>query len=585
MMRTHGCGELRATHAGESVTLAAWVHHRRDHGKIIFLDLRDASGTMQIVVHPDHADAYEAASGLQREWCVQIAGVVTKRKEGTENPKLPTGDVELSARTVTVLSPSATPPFVIEDGVDVSEETRLKYRYLDLRRPEMQKMLRLRHNVTRIMHRFFSERDFVHIDTPSLTRSTPEGARDFLVPSRLHPGSFFALPQSPQLFKQLMMVAGMERYYQMARCWRDEDLRADRQLEFMQLDVEMSFVEEIDIQNLMEALMVEMWRELLGVELTIPFPRMSYDEMMERYGSDKADLRFGMELIDVAAVFGDTQLGIFKRVLQSGGRIKAIRVPGGAGMSNAELRRLEQLAKERGAGGLAWVIFKDSGEIDSPLAKFLSEGERGSLAKTTGAEPGDVVLIAADKASTVDVVLGAMRVHVADMRGLIPENQWAFCWMVGPPLFEWSEDDKRWVSVHHPFTSPQGDPLAAFEGPDDERGTVKARAYDLVLNGIELGGGSIRIHRRDVQVKVLEALKRDPSEFDFLLDAFGFGAPPHGGIALGLDRLVMMMAGRSSVRDAIAFPVTGDGADPLTGAPTPVATAQLDHLRLKIKPE
>jgi len=583
MMRTHGAGELRASHAGQNVTLAGWVHHRRDHGKVIFLDLRDASGTVQIVVHPDDApDAYEAADALQREWCVLIDGAVAPRKPGTENPKLATGEIELKAKKVTVLSPAATPPFVIEDGVDVSEETRLKYRYLDLRRPEMQHAMRTRHAMIRGIREFLDERDFVHIDTPNLTRSTPEGARDFLVPSRLHPGSFFALPQSPQLFKQLMMVAGLERYYQIARCFRDEDLRADRQLEFMQLDLEMSFCEEQDVQTLMEELMVRLWRDLLGVELTVPFPRMSYEEMMSRYGTDKADLRYGVELVDVGSVFASTQLGIFKRVLESGGIIKAIGVPGGGEMSNADLRRLEQLAKERGAGGLAWVVYKDGGEIDSPLAKFLSEDEKTGLANALGIGAGDLALLAADKPSVVHTVLGAMRIHVAEMRNLVPDGQWAFCWMTDPPLFEWDEDEKRYVSVHHPFTSPQGDdPIAAFA---DDPGTAKARAYDLVLNGVELGGGSIRIHRRDVQERVLEALKRDPSEFDFLLEAFGYGAPPHGGIALGLDRMAMLIAGASSLRDVIAFPVTGDGADPLTGAPTPVATKQLDDLGLKIKP-
>lgn len=582
MMRTHGCGDLRSEHAGQTVTLAGWVHHRRDHGKVIFLDLRDRSGAVQIVVHPDEAAAAAAtADTLQREWCVQISGAVAPRKEGTENPKLATGAIEVRARDVVVLSPSATPPFVIEDGVDASEDTRLKYRYLDLRRGEMQRVLKMRHDVIRIMRAYLDERSFIHVDTPNLTRSTPEGARDFLVPSRLHPGSFFALPQSPQLFKQLMMVAGLERYYQIARCFRDEDLRADRQLEFMQLDVEMSFIDERDVQELMEGLMVRIWDELLGVKLQTPFPRMTYQDMMDRYGSDKADLRFGMELVNVGDIFAQTQLGIFKRVLESGGVIKAILVPSGGEMSNAELRRLEQLAKERGAGGLAWIIFKVGGEVDSPLAKFLSPEERMGMASVLGAVPGDCALIAADTASTVVTVLGAMRTHVAEMRGLIPAGEWAFCWMTDPPLFEWDEETARWVSVHHPFTSPQGDPLAAFEG---EQGNVKARAYDLVLNGFELGGGSIRIHRRDVQEKVLESLKRDPSEFDFLLEALGFGAPPHGGIALGLDRIVMLMTGVANIREVIAFPVTGDGADPLTGAPTPVAADQLDQLGLKTKP-
>ena len=582
MMRTHQCGELRASHAGQTVTLAAWVHHRRDHGKIIFLDLRDASGTAQIVIHPDQAGAYEAAGALQREWCVLITGAVAPRKPGTENPKLPTGEVEVRATLVDVLSQSQTPPFVIEDGVDVSEDTRLKYRYLDLRRPEMQRILRMRHAMIRGIREYLDARDFVHIDTPNLTRSTPEGARDFLVPSRLHPGSFFALPQSPQLFKQLMMVAGLERYYQIARCFRDEDLRADRQLEFMQLDLEMSFVDETDIQDLMEGLMTTLWRDLLGVDITTPFPRMTYDEMMSRYGSDKADLRYGIELVDVGAVFANTQLGIFKRVVESGGIIKAIGIPGGAAMSNAELRRLEQLAKERGAGGLAWVVYKDGGDIDSPLAKFLSGDETTGLASALAIGPGDVALLAADKPPVVHTVLGAMRTHVAEMRGLIPDGRWAFCWMIEPPLFEWDEDEKRWVSVHHPFTSPLGEnPIEAFQS---DPAAAKARAYDLVLNGVELGGGSIRIHRRDVQEAVLEALKRDPAEFDFLLEAFGYGAPPHGGVALGLDRMVMLIAGAASLRDVIAFPVTGDGSDPLTGAPTPVAADQLDQLGLKIKP-
>ncbi|MGH2830496.1 MAG: aspartate--tRNA ligase [Actinomycetota bacterium] len=582
MMKTHACGDLRATHAGESVTLAGWVHHRRDHGKIIFLDLRDAAGTVQVVVHPDEApNAAVVADTLQREWCVLIGGEVVARKAGTENPRLPTGEIEVRARTVQVLSPSQTPPFVIEDGVDADEVTRLKYRYLDLRRPEMQRILRLRHRVGKGIRDYLDARGFVHVDTPDLTRSTPEGARDFLVPSRLQPGTFFALPQSPQLFKQLLMVAGLERYYQVARCFRDEDLRADRQLEFLQLDLEMSFVDEHDVQELTEGLMVALWRDCLGVELNPPFPRMAYDQMMDRYGTDKADLRYGLPLIDVSSVFADTQLGIFKKVIGAGGVIKAMGVPGGAAMNHSELRRMEQLAKERGAGGLAWVIYRGAAEIDSPLAKFLSDAERDGLAAALSIGPGDCALLAADQKTTVDVVLGAIRTHVAEHQGLIPEGRWEFAWMTDPPLFEWSEQDKRWVSVHHPFTSPQGDVEAAFAA--DPAG-ARARAYDLVLNGVELGGGSIRIHRRDVQERVLEALGRDPSEFDFLLEAFGYGAPPHGGIALGIDRILMLMAGVSSIREVIAFPVTGDGVDPLTGAPTPVAPEQLDQLGLKLKP-
>jgi aspartyl-tRNA synthetase len=579
MMRTHECGDLRATHVDESVTLCGWVRHRRDHGHIIFVDLADASGLVQVVFAEEAAG--EVAQSLQREYCVRVTGTVVRRAQGRENDRLPTGQVEVKASDVEVLSTSQTPPFLIEDGIDTEEALRLKYRYLDLRRPEMARLVRLRHQIEKAIRDFLDVRSFVAVDTPNLTRSTPEGARDFLVPSRLHPGSFYALPQSPQLFKQLLMVSGLERYYQIARCFRDEDLRADRQFEFTQLDLEMSFIDESDVQALMEQLMVELWRICLGVSLQTPFERITYDDAMDRYGSDKPDLRYDMALHDVSGVFAASGLGIFQRVLSSGGVIKAFCVTGGAELHHSELRRLEQLAKERGAGGLAWVAYKENGEIESPLAKHLSDVERTGLAAAVGAMPGDIVLMAADKASVVNVVLGAIRVHVAEQRGIVPDGVWAFCWVTDPPLFEWSEDDRRWVSVHHPFTSPQGEIDEAFGG---EPSKVKARAYDLVLNGVELGGGSIRIHRRDVQERVLEALKRDPAEFDFLLEAFGYGAPPHGGIALGIDRMVMLMGGATSIRDVIAFPILQSGVDPLTGAPTPVDQKQLDDLSIRLRP-
>ena len=578
MIRTHEAGELRASHAGQEVTLAGWVHHLRDHKGVVFVDLRDASGTVQVVFHPEEAReaAERAHTGIDREFCVRITGTVAKRKPGTENPKLPTGEIEVRASELEVLSESLTPPFVIEDDLEADETTRLKYRYLDLRRPLMQRGLRMRHGVTRGIRRFLDERRFVEIATPTLTRSTPEGARDFLVPSRLQHGAFYALPQSPQLFKQLLMVSGFERYYQIAPCWRDEDQRADRQIEFIQLDLEMSFIEERDVQDLMEQLMTELWHELLGVELSPPFPRLTYDECMQRFGTDKPDLRYDMELTDLQPVFTDTELGIFKKVMESGGSILGIGVRGGAELHRTELKRLEQLAMERGAKGLAWFRFTGEG-IDSPLAKFLTEPQAAALRSALAITEGDLALVVADKTDVARTVLGALRTHLAADRRLIPENQWRFVWMTDPPLFEWDEDEKRWVSVHHPFTSPQG----SVDEMTDDPGAVKARAYDLVLNGVELGGGSIRIHRREVQERVLEALKRDPSEFDFLLEAFAYGPPPHGGIAMGIDRIAMMMAGRDSIREVIAFPKIQSGVDPLTGAPTPVDAKALRELGIK----
>ena len=579
MMRTHSAGELRAADEGAEVTLAGWVHHLRDHKGVVFVDLRDASGTVQVVFHPEEAPdaATLAHEGLDREYCVLIGGTVARRRPGTENAKLATGAVEVRASRLEVLSESQTPPFVIEDDLEADETTRLRYRYLDLRRGVMQQGLRLRHRLTAGIRSFLDERRFVEIQTPTLTRSTPEGARDFLVPSRLQPGTFYALPQSPQLFKQLLMVAGFERYYQIAFCWRDEDLRADRQLEFVQLDLEMSFIEEADVQTLIEELMAGLWSEVLGVEVETPFPRLSYDECMRRFGTDKPDLRFGIELVDVGEAFADTQLGIFRKVLDGDGHMLAIGVPGAGDMHDAELKRLERLAMERGAKGLAWFRFAPEG-LHSPLAKHVTDGQVNALQRLLGVGPGDAALVVADKADVGRTVLGALRTHLAAERNLIPEGEWRFLWMTDPPLFEWDADEKRWVSMHHPFTSPQG----PIERMIDDPGAAKARAYDLVLNGVELGGGSIRIHRRDVQERVLEALKRDPSEFDFLLEAFSYGPPPHGGIALGIDRMAMLMAARDSIREVIAFPKIQSGADPLTGAPTRVDERQLRELGIRL---
>lgn len=577
MMRTHGCGVVRAEHVGEQVTLCGWVHHRRDHGKVAFADIRDASGAVQ-VVFPSGVEG--PVHELQREFCVRIVGEVVRRKQGSENPRLATGEVEVKATTVEVLSPSETPPFMIEDDIDADENLRLTYRYLDIRRPQMQAALRLRHGVTAGIRRYLDGHDFVEVETPTLILPTPEGARDFLVPSRLQPGSIYALPQSPQLFKQILMVAGMERYYQIARCYRDEDQRADRQLEFTQLDIEMSFVDEQDVQDLLEGLMVELWRDLLGVTLAPPFPRMTYHECMTRYGSDKPDVRFGLELTDVGAVFADSSLGIFQKVLAGGGAMLGIGVPGGAALHHNEVKKLERLAIERGAKGLAWLRFTSEG-LDSPLAKHVSPEEQNALKATLGIGEGDLALVVADAPATARTVLGALRPIVADAAGLIPEGTWSFLWMTDPPLFEWDDDDQRYVSVHHPFTAP----LGSIEALTDDPGSVKARAYDLVLNGVEIGGGSIRINRRDVQEQVLQALKRDPSEFAFLLDAFGYGAPPHGGIAFGLDRMVMLMAGRSSIRDVIAFPKTQSGSDPMSGAPGLADPKALSELGLKFVPK
>ena len=578
-MRTHACGALRSTDDGQDVALCGWVAHRRDHGGVTFIDLRDREGVVQIVFHPTEApEAHAAAQRLGAEDVIRVTGAVRARPEGMINQALPTGSVEVAAAGLEILGESDTPPFQIEDFTEANELLRLKYRYLDLRRPEMTRRIRLRHDVSRITREHLDARGFVEVETPILTRSTPEGARDFLVPSRLSKGSFYALPQSPQQLKQLLMVAGQDRYYQIVRCFRDEDGRADRQFEFTQLDIEMSFIDEEDIVELIEPLMVRLLKELRGVDVPAPFPRMSYTDMIERYGSDKPDLRYDMELADLADVFATTGFNAFAGVLASGGRIKALCAPGGGELSRKELDGLVQDTKGRGAAGLVWMVVEEN-ELRSPVAKFLSAGELEAVVKRTDAKVGDLILIVADKPDRVAVALDGLRRFLAVRLGLIPPGAWAFCWQTDPPLFEWSEEETRWVSVHHLFTAPKD--------PDNlDPATATARGYDLVLNGFELGGGSIRIHKSEVQRKVCEILGLEQEEIDekfgHLLEALRYGAPPHGGVAFGWDRVVMLLADQEAITEVIAFPKTQSGADPLTGAPAPVSEDQLRDLGIRL---
>jgi aspartyl-tRNA synthetase len=582
--RSHPAGTLRREHDGQEVTLAGWVDRRRDHGGVVFVDLRDRSGLVQVVADPSAGAALEAAHDLRNEYVVQVTGVVRVRPEGMQNPSLATGEVEVAASSVEVLATAETPPFPIEERVEADETLRLTYRYLDLRRPQMAAAIKLRSNVMRLMRRVMDSNGFLDIETPVLTSATPEGARDFLVPSRLQPGKVYALPQSPQLFKQLLMVAGFERYYQMARCFRDEDLRADRQPEFTQLDVEASFIVEEDIYTLVEELLATLWSELLDIDLPTPFPRMPYREAMRRFGSDKPDTRFGLEILDLNDTFRDTQVGLFQSVLDQGGSVLAVRLPGGGDMTRKQLDELQEWAKGRGAKGLAWAIVEEA-ELRSPLAKFMSEAEVEGLRRVAEAEPGDAIFFAAGDTRFSQELLGGLRGHLARERGLIPENRWDFLWITEPPVVEWNADEERWDAVHHPFTAPTDASLDFLEA---DPGRATARAYDVVLNGVELGGGSIRIHRREVQQRVFALLGIGEEEamekFGFLLKGLSYGAPPHGGIAFGLDRLVMLMAGASSIRDVMAFPKTASGSDPMTGAPGPVAPEQLREVGLRPLP-
>jgi aspartyl-tRNA synthetase len=578
-MRSHACGELRRDHVGRAVTLCGWVAHRRDHGGVTFIDLRDREGVVQVVFHPEAApEAHRIAQDLRSEWVVRVAGTVRDRPDGMANPALGTGEIEVAAGELEVLAAADTPPFVIEDRVEADELLRLEYRYLDLRRPEMTKALGLRAKVARMMREHLDGLGFVEIETPMLGRATPEGSRDFLVPARVRPGTFFALPQSPQQLKQLLMVGGQDRYYQLCRCLRDEATRADRGFEFTQLDVEMAFVEQDDVFAVIEPLYARIVEETQGVEVATPFRRMTFDEMVERYGSDKADLRYEMELVDLTDLFGETGFNAFASVVAAGGAIKALAAPGGGQLSRKELDRLVEDAKGRGAAGLVWLVVEDGAVVRSPVERFLSDHERAGIVTRTGAAPGDLVCIVADARDRVHVALDGARRELAARLGLIPDGTWLYCWFTDPPLFEWSDDEDKWVAVHHPFTAPLTDDL--------DPATAKAKAYDLVLNGFEVGGGSIRIHRAEVQRAVFDVLgltaQEQREKFGHLLRAFRYGAPPHGGIAMGLDRLLMLLAGKDSLRDVTAFPKAQSGLDPLTGAPAPADPAALKELGIEV---
>ncbi len=588
MYRDRGCGEITEADIGKNMTLSGWVFRWRDHGGLIFIDLRDRSGIIQVVFSPDvSAQAHEAAHALRSEYVIKVRGEVRQRPEGTENPDIPTGNIEVYAESLEVLSKADTLPFMLEESHEVSEALRLKYRYLDLRRPEMLRNITVRHRVTKLIRDYLDEKGFLEIETPMLTKSTPEGARDYLVPSRVNPGHFYALPQSPQLFKQILMISGIERYFQIVKCFRDEDLRADRQPEFTQVDMEMSFVEVDDVLDVVEGMLSHLFKEVLDVEIKLPIERLSYREAMERFGTDKPDLRFGLELKEMADLARAGSFKVFLSALESGGRVKAICGKGLAGLSRKEIDLLTEEAQSYGAKGLAWIKVKDG--FESPIVKFFPEGVLKEMAERLDAEQGDMMLFVADSEDVVLDVLGRLRLSIAKRQNLIKDG-YRFCWIVDYPLLEWDEDEERFQAMHHPFTSPTDEDVERMLNEDinDKKGlsSLRAKAYDIVLNGYEIGGGSIRIHRPDVQRKMFELLRISDEEaqqkFGFLLDALRFGAPPHGGIALGLDRLVMLMVGAESIRDVIAFPKTQKAVCLLSGAPSQVDSKQLKELHIKL---
>ena len=597
MLKTHTCGELGIEQVGESVTLAGWVNRVRDHGGVVFVDLRDRFGITQITIGSEASTAVrEAAGQLRNEFVVQVKGVVQNRPDGFENPNLSTGAIEVAADDIVVLSPSKTPPFYISDNAgDVEEALRLKYRYLDLRRPSMTANLVLRHKIVRFIREFLSERDFLEIETPILLKSTPEGARDFVVPSRLHEHEFYALPQSPQQIKQLLMVAGIERYFQIARCFRDEDQRADRQLEFTQLDMEMSFVEAADICAIIETMLIELCGTISEKRIQqTPFPILTHAEAMDKYGVDRPDMRFGQLLFDVSGIVAESEFGVFRNAVAGGGQVKGVVFPGGSELSRREIDAFGDFVAPYGAKGVAWIAV--TGEADasgnfthesvrSQIAKFLSESELSGIIKTSGAANGDLILLVADKPAVVAQSLSNLRLEIGRRAGLIDPNELAFCWVIDFPLLEYNDEEERWQAVHHPFTSARDED---WERLESDPGSVLAKAYDVVLNGWEIGGGSIRIHRSDLQDRLFSVLgmsrEEAQAQFGHLLEAFQYGAPPHGGIALGMDRMVAIFAETPSIRDVIAFPKTAAGADLMLDSPSPVSEAQLKELHIMLRP-